>query len=78
VPLRAGDCTFHHGRTAHYAGPNTTAQPRFAHAIIYMNADTRYNGARHVITDPLHLSPGDLLEGELFPLAADLSAVYTG
>jgi hypothetical protein len=74
VPLRAGDCTFHHGRTAHYAGPNRTSVQRIAHAVIYIDANTRFNGARHVVTNPLSLSPGQMLEGELFPRVADLAS----
>ncbi|MEX2168552.1 MAG: phytanoyl-CoA dioxygenase family protein [Pirellulales bacterium] len=74
VPLRAGDCTFHHGRTAHYAGPNRTNEQRIAHAVIYIDANTTYTGARHVVTNPLRLTSGQALEGELFPLVADLTA----
>ncbi|HVK05477.1 MAG TPA: phytanoyl-CoA dioxygenase family protein [Armatimonadaceae bacterium] len=67
VPLKAGDCTFHHGRCAHMATPNFTDDPRVAHIVIFMDADTRYSGARHVVTDPLGLTPGDVLEHALFP-----------
>jgi len=67
LPLRAGDCTFHHSRCAHMANPNVTHEPRVAHVIIYMDADTVYTGQPHVVTDPLALSPGQTLEGELFP-----------
>jgi phytanoyl-CoA hydroxylase len=67
VPLRAGDCTFHHSRCAHMAGPNLTQDPRVAHVIIYMDATTTYTGARHVITDPLGLAVGQALDGEIFP-----------
>ena len=35
--------------------------------IIYMDANTTYTGAKHVVTDPLGLKPGDLLDGALFP-----------
>jgi ectoine hydroxylase-related dioxygenase (phytanoyl-CoA dioxygenase family) len=69
LPLKAGDCTFHHGRTAHFAGPNTTSDDRIAHAIIYTDAATRFSGGRHVVTNSLELQPGDPLNGELFPLA---------
>ncbi len=69
VPLRAGDCTFHHSYLAHMATSNTTDVPRVAHIIIYMDADTTYNGNKHVITDPLQLKVGDPLDGDLFPLA---------
>jgi ectoine hydroxylase-related dioxygenase (phytanoyl-CoA dioxygenase family) len=32
VPIPAGAATFHHPRMIHYAGPNTTEQPRRAYA----------------------------------------------
>jgi phytanoyl-CoA hydroxylase len=67
VPLRAGDCTFHHSYLAHMANSNITDVPRVAHIIIYMDADTTYNGSPHVITDPLNLEVGQPLDGELFP-----------
>jgi phytanoyl-CoA hydroxylase len=69
VPLRAGDCTFHHGRCAHMATPNDTDDPRVAHVVIFMDEGTTYAGRPHVVTDPLGLSPGDPLDGDLFPLA---------
>lgn len=67
VPLRAGDCTFHHGRCAHMATPNLTDQPRVAHVAIFMDATTRYSGKGHVVTNPLQLEAGAPLDGELFP-----------
>ena len=67
VPLKAGDCTFHHGLCPHMATPNFTDQARFAHIIIFMDAATTYTGAKHVITDPLGLAVGALLNGPLFP-----------
>jgi ectoine hydroxylase-related dioxygenase (phytanoyl-CoA dioxygenase family) len=68
VPLRAGDATFHHGRCPHMATPNLSADPRVAHVAIFVSAGTRYNGARHVVTDPLGLKAGDPLPDERFPL----------
>jgi len=35
VPLDAGDCTFHHGRTLHYAGGNITDKLRRAYITAY-------------------------------------------
>lgn len=67
VPLRAGDCTFHHGRCAHMATPNFTDDPRVAHIIIFMEAGTTYSGKPHVVTDPLGLTVGQPLAHELFP-----------
>jgi phytanoyl-CoA hydroxylase len=68
VPLRAGDCTFHHSYLAHMASPNITEVARVAHIIIYMDGDTIYDGKAHPVTDPLGLKAGQALEGELFPL----------
>ncbi len=68
VPLRAGDCTFHNAYLAHMAQSNITDVPRVAHIIIYMDADTTFDGKRHVVTEPLNLQVGDPLDGELFPL----------
>ena len=67
VPLRAGDCTFHHGRCAHMATPNCTDEPRVAHVVIFMPRTTIYDGKRHVVTDPLNLTQGEIIAGELFP-----------
>jgi ectoine hydroxylase-related dioxygenase (phytanoyl-CoA dioxygenase family) len=67
VPLRKGDCTFHHGRCAHMATPNMTDEPRVAHVVIFMNEDTRYKARPHIVTDPLGLAAGQVIEGELFP-----------
>ncbi len=67
LPLRAGDCTFHNSFTAHMANANDTDIARVAHIVVYMDADTTYTGAKHVVTDPLGLQVGDLLSGELFP-----------
>ncbi|MBI1337183.1 MAG: phytanoyl-CoA dioxygenase family protein [Phycisphaera sp.] len=70
LPLKAGDCTFHHGRCAHSATSNITQDPRVAHVVIYMPTTTTYSGKGHVVTDPLNLTPGSKLEGEMFPLVA--------
>jgi ectoine hydroxylase-related dioxygenase (phytanoyl-CoA dioxygenase family) len=67
VPLRAGDCTFHSGYTAHMALPNTTDQARLAHVTIYMDEHTTYTPNPHVITDPLNLTAGAPLAGSTFP-----------
>ena len=67
VPLKAGDCTFHHSRCAHMATPNLTDDPRVAHVIIFMDRATTYSGKKHVVTDPLGLQPGEPLDGDLFP-----------
>lgn len=71
IPLRAGDCTFHHGRCAHMATPNFTDDPRVAHVVIFVDEGTRYREAPHPVTNPLNLKDGEPLDGELFPHVAD-------
>jgi len=67
VPLRAGDCTFHNGYLAHTANANDTDEFRYAMVNIYVDAETRYNGAPHPCTDPLGLTVGEVLPDEEFP-----------
>jgi phytanoyl-CoA hydroxylase len=67
LPLRAGDCTFHDGLCAHMANANVTEEPRVALSVIMMGRDTRFVKKGHIVTDPLNLADGQLLEGELFP-----------
>ncbi len=45
----------------------SNVRPAFAFAIIYMPDGTAYDGQKHIVTDPLKLSIGAKLEGELFP-----------
>ena len=71
VPLRAGDCTFHSSYTGHMALPNRTDLARLAHVIAFMDAETRYAGTPHVVTDPLGLAAGDVLDGPTFPRPGD-------
>lgn len=73
VELKAGSCTFHNGMTFHYAGPNRSDGMREAFAIIYMPADTTYNGVAHVVTDPVKdtLKVGGKFDTPLFPIVSD-------
>ncbi len=75
IPLKAGDCTFHHGRTAHTASANQTNDPRVAHVIIYVDEVTTYDGTPHVTTDPLNLTPNQKLQGNLFPPVQQFEAL---
>lgn len=72
--LAAGSCTFHHGMTFHYAGPNKSDKMREAFAIIYMPADTAFDGASHVVTASQEYRAGALLDGELFPVVSTVGA----
>ncbi|MGW3471705.1 phytanoyl-CoA dioxygenase family protein [Saccharopolyspora sp. NPDC000995] len=60
VPLRAGDVTFHHWRTGHTAGPNTSEDSRVAFITTYTDAESTYR------PHPGHELP-DLDEGQLPP-----------
>ena len=67
IPLRAGDVTFHNGYTPHTANANDTDEFRLAHVTIYVDRELRYDGRRHVCTDPLGLEPGTHLPDDGFP-----------
>lgn len=64
VEMKAGDCSFHNGLTAHAAGPNMTVSDRRAFAIIYMPDGATFNGNRNVLPEALSqsLSKGDILD----------------
>jgi len=70
VEVKAGSCTFHSALAHHYAGPNQTQTPREGFIINYMPDTIRYNGKPHVTTDPLGLTTGQPLAGDLFPILA--------
>jgi phytanoyl-CoA hydroxylase len=74
VPLKAGDCTFHHALCAHMAVSNDTDVPRLAHVVIFTDATTTYRKVNHVVTNPLDLQDGQPLEGPLFPTVASVRA----
>lgn len=67
LPLRAGDCTFHNAYTAHTANANNTDDPRIAQVVIYIDADTTYDGKRHPVTDSLGLKAGEAFPDARFP-----------
>lgn len=67
VPLKAGDCTFHHARLAHTANANDTDEFRWAMVNIYIDRDTAFTGQSHVCTDDLTLAVDSPLPDEHFP-----------
>ncbi|GAA2617548.1 phytanoyl-CoA dioxygenase family protein [Actinomadura fulvescens] len=74
VPVRAGDCTFHHTRVVHAAAGNSTGRPRISVATVYMDAAAvfRPTGNEHI--DGLAgggLVTGQPLTGERFPLVGE-------
>jgi len=66
VPMKAGDCSFHNGLTAHGAGANMTRTRRIAMTCAYMPAGSTFNGQRNILSEEYFkaLKPGDLLEND--------------
>lgn len=51
VPMKAGDCSFHNGLTAHGAGVNMTRQRRIAMTCAYMPDGSTFNGQQNILPD---------------------------
>ncbi len=69
VPLRAGDCTFHHARLVHSAGDNHTDVTRISLASVYMDAEAVYHpnpDSRYQDKVP-EREPGQTLVGDRYP-----------
>lgn len=66
--MKAGDCSFHNGLTAHGAGVNMTTGRRLAMSCGYMPDDSRFNGQQNVYPDSYFksLQPGDILNNDEF------------
>ena len=47
VPVKAGDCVAHSGRTLHFAGPNRSPRPRLAYILEFEAPPIRLAQARH-------------------------------
>ncbi len=63
MPLKAGDCTFHYGRTAHRAAPNMTENWRMAQTIIYVDENAVLAEKGHCMTNEL-VADGSIKVGE--------------
>ena len=46
-PIPVGGATFHHCRTLHYAGPNTTDQPRRAYILVFSGPPKKRDKPAH-------------------------------
>lgn len=66
--MKAGDCSFHSGLTAHGAGVNMTAGRRIAMSCAFMPEGSRFNGQQNILPDDYfhRLRPGDLLDDDGF------------
>jgi hypothetical protein len=65
--MKGGDATLHHSLTVHGAAPNVTADNRWAYTVIYMDPDTRYNGAQGEFRGS-KVAPYAVLDQAEFPL----------
>lgn len=66
--MKAGDCSFHNGLTAHGASVNMTTGRRIAMTCAYMPDGSSFNGTQNVLPDRYFesLEPGDLLDDDEF------------
>ncbi len=66
VPMKAGDCSFHNGLTAHGAGANMTRGRRIAMTCAYMPEGSTFNGQRNILPQGYFesLKKGDVLEND--------------
>ena len=66
APMKAGDCSFHNGLTAHGAGANMTRKRRIAMTCAYMPAGSTFNGQQNILPEDYFktLSKGDKLEND--------------
>ena len=66
VPMKAGDCSFHNGLTAHGAGANMTRGRRIAMTCAYMPEGSTFNGHKNILPEDYFksLKVGDVLEND--------------
>jgi ectoine hydroxylase-related dioxygenase (phytanoyl-CoA dioxygenase family) len=66
VPMKAGDCSFHNGLTAHGAGANMTRGRRIAMTCAYMPEGSVFNGQKNILPKAYFetLKEGDVLEND--------------
>jgi phytanoyl-CoA hydroxylase len=66
APMKAGDCSFHNGLTAHGAGANMTRGRRIAMTCGYMPEGSTFNGQPNIIPKEYlaTLKEGDVLEND--------------
>lgn len=70
LPIKAGDCTWHHGLTFHYTNGNSTDVPRRVLTIIYIPDGVNYAADEkmpHAFTPTITSKKGEPLRGTAFP-----------
>ena len=66
--MKAGDATVHHCLTIHGAPPNYSHDPRWAFAILYTDADARYNGNSVLLPPGVEIEYMAKFEHPAYPL----------
>jgi hypothetical protein len=69
IPLKAGECSFHHCLTLHGSYPNRSDRPRRSVVLNYMRPDTRSASDQPLMPGAAAIPPGAVVEGDLFPIA---------
>ncbi|MFD0362699.1 phytanoyl-CoA dioxygenase family protein [Nocardia sp. GCM10030253] len=79
VPLRAGDCTFHHSQVVHMAGANETDVARISLATVYMDADATYQPGLEVAyqDEVIGVEPGHPLDTVRYPRVGSLGIILS-
>lgn len=80
MPMKAGDCSFHNGLTAHGAGANMTGGRRIAMTAAYMPDGSTFNGQQDILPGGYFktLRPGDRLDNdEINPPVGSFQVVST-
>lgn len=64
--MKAGDCSFHNGLTAHGAGVNMTTGRRIAMSCAFMPEGSTFNGQQNILPDDYfnRLQPDDVLDDD--------------
>jgi ectoine hydroxylase-related dioxygenase (phytanoyl-CoA dioxygenase family) len=69
VEVPRGSVAFHHGLTVHLAGPNTTANDRAVHTIIYFPDGSRRGYPHpHFAVDRAGIEVGQPIDGDVTPI----------
>jgi phytanoyl-CoA hydroxylase len=65
-PMKAGDCSFHNGLTAHGAGANMTRKRRIAMTAAFMPIGSTFNGKQDILPTKYFetLKIGDVLDND--------------
>ena len=70
MEMAAGGVTFHHGCNFHYAGPNQTANPRRAFAVIYIPDYVNFTGGKDAAGASDEMEVGKPWDHPLHPVLA--------